>query len=101
MINKTKEDLLNELSSITQIEIDSDIKSKMATSIDNMINWFIILDKLDTEGIEPIFNPLELFQSTLINLREDKIAEGNMQDLILKNTQHKEDVFITVPKVIE
>ena len=80
MINKTKEDLLNELSSITQIEIDSDIKSKMATSIDNMINWFSILDKLDTEGIEPIFNPLELFQSTLINLREDKIAEGNMQD---------------------
>jgi aspartyl-tRNA(Asn)/glutamyl-tRNA(Gln) amidotransferase subunit C len=73
----------------------------MATSIDNMINWFSILDKLDTEGIEPIFNPLELFQSTLINLREDKIAEGNMQDLILKNTQHKEDVFITVPKVIE
>ncbi|MEC9064698.1 MAG: Asp-tRNA(Asn)/Glu-tRNA(Gln) amidotransferase subunit GatC, partial [Pseudomonadota bacterium] len=55
------------------------------------------LQEVDAEDIIPMAHPLEMSQ----RLRADEVSETDRREEYQKNTEHTENGFYKVPKVIE
>ena len=76
---------------LTKIEIE-----ELTPQLSEILQAFSKLDELDTENVNPSFQPIELKNV----LREDKEKQSLTQEEILSNTKHKKDGFFKCPKVI-
>lgn len=55
------------------------------------------INAVDTDGIEPLFNPLDAIQRT----RKDQVSEPNMREKFQSLSPSTSDGHYLVPKVIE
>ncbi len=92
---------IKKLTKMTNINIDPKVFDKFASSITNILGWCESLDTVDTSSVEPLFSVFDISKVGLQNYREDIVNQEDYQNKILKIAPDKEDVFITVPKVIE
>jgi len=69
---------------------------ELTPQLSEILQTFSKLDELDTENVNPSFQPIELKNV----LREDKEKKPLTQEEILSNTKHKKDGFFKCPKVI-
>lgn len=92
----TREDIkhLAELSNFSVTEEDAD---SLKMDIENIISYISQIDKLDTEGVEPTFQCIEM-QNVW---RPDEILpqDANREEL-LALTKEEKDNQIKVPKVL-
>jgi aspartyl-tRNA(Asn)/glutamyl-tRNA(Gln) amidotransferase subunit C len=65
--------------------------------LNGILDWVRQLDEVDTSAVEPMTRvvPIELRK------REDKVADGDIADDIVKNAPLVEDHYFVVPKVVE
>ena len=92
---------IDKLSKLTNIKIESEVLEKFKDSVNNILTWCESLNSVDTTNIQPMFSPMDIFNKSIENYREDVVLEGNIQKEVLSNCMDLEDVFICVPKVIE
>ena len=74
------------------IEIDN-----FTRQISDILEMIQQLEKVDTDGIEPMAHPLNMKQ----RLRMDEVTEENQRDLYQENAVEVEQGFYKVPKVID
>ena len=74
------------------IEIDN-----FTRQISDILEMIQQLEKVDTDGIEPMAHPLNMKQ----RLRMDEVTEENQRDLYQENAVEFEQGFYKVPKVID
>jgi len=55
------------------------------------------LSEVNVEGIEPMTSVTPM----VMKKREDRVTDGDIPDLILKNAPARQDHFFVVPKVVE
>ena len=77
---------------IEDIEIDN-----FTRQISDILEMIQQLEKVDTDGIEPMAHPLNMKQ----RLRMDEVTEENQRDLYQENAVEFEQGFYKVPKVID
>ena len=77
---------------IEDIEIDN-----FTRQISDILEMIQQLEKVDTDGIEPMAHPLNMKQ----RLRMDEVTEENQRDLYQENAVEVEQGFYKVPKVID
>ncbi len=92
---------IDKLSKLTNIKIETEVLEKFKDSVSNILNWCESLESVDTKNIDPMFSPMDMFNKSIENYREDVVYDGNIQKEVLSNCMDIEDVFICVPKVIE
>lgn len=69
---------------------------RMASELDAVVGYMDILNKVDTEGVEPLYSPLEAISPP----REDIAEKRRSADEILANAPKREQNFFAVPPVI-
>lgn len=84
---------------LAQLTIPEEDKEKLASELSNIIGFVEQLGEVDTSGVEPIANVLEL--ETDAPLREDVITDGDAPDRVLTNAPDRVQDFFAVPKVVE
>lgn len=84
---------------LAQLTIPDEDKEKLASELSNIIGFVEQLGEVDTSGVEPIANVLEL--ETNAPLREDVITDGDAPDRVLTNAPDRVQDFFAVPKVVE
>lgn len=84
---------------LAQLTIPEEDKEKLASELSNIIGFVEQLGEVDTSGVEPIANVLEL--ETDAPLREDTITDGDAPDRVLSNAPDRVQDFFAVPKVVE
>lgn len=84
---------------LAQLTIPDEDKEKLASELSNIIGFVEQLGEVDTSGVEPIANVLEL--ETDAPLREDVITDGDAPDRVLTNAPDRVQDFFAVPKVVE
>ena len=84
---------------LAQLTIPDEDKEKLASELSNIIGFVEQLGEVDTSGVEPIANVLEL--ETDAPLREDAITDGDAPDRVLSNAPDRVQDFFAVPKVVE
>ena len=89
---------LQKFADLVKIEVSDEKLEQM--NIDGVIDWLDKLQKIDTQGVEPMLSPAE----HKLPLREDVVTEPNMRDKILANDPDKTGVsrgYFAVPKVMD
>lgn len=89
---------LKKFADLIKIDIPDEKLEKM--NIDSVIDWLDKLQKIDTNGIEPMLNPSE----HKLPLSPDVVTDGNIRDAILANDPDVAGVsrgYFAVPKVMD
>ena len=94
---KISEETLNNISTLSKIKIDNDMKPKLIEDLEAILSMVDEMNKIDASEIEPMSHPIDDAQ----NLRED-ISDKNIdRDAFQKYAPKTDDGFYLTPKVIE
>ena len=90
-------DLVEYLEKLGRIKLTPEEEVRTQKELGSILAYIDKLGELDTEGVEPLSHA---FGRTNV-VREDIVANGDMQDLILSNAKETKEGAILVPKTVE
>ncbi|MEP0071358.1 MAG: Asp-tRNA(Asn)/Glu-tRNA(Gln) amidotransferase subunit GatC [Marinomonas sp.] len=93
-INKQDVQKIAHLARLALTEEDADQYQNSLSSVLSLVEQ---MQSIDTDGVEPLSNPLEMTQ----RLRDDVVTEDNQRDAFLANAPQSEAGLFLVPKVID
>ena len=82
---------------LARIKVEPEALPALAQEFNTILDFIEQLAEVDIEGVEPMTSVTP--QS--IKRRADVVADGDMQDAILKNAPDAREGFFAVPKVVE
>jgi aspartyl-tRNA(Asn)/glutamyl-tRNA(Gln) amidotransferase subunit C len=91
------DELVDKLADLAKLDFNGEEKEKIKTDLAQITAFFEELNKVDTEGLEPL-----IFMSDAVNvLREDEVKQEITHEEALKNAPAKDSDYFRVPKFIE
>ena len=84
---------------LSRLRIDEDKVEDTKNEFNKILKWVGELSEVNTEGVQPLVS----VNQTMLEMRADKVTEGNQVQEILANAPMEEFMggYITVPKVLE
>jgi len=82
---------------LARIAVADDEVERLKGELNAILAFIEQLSEVDVEGVEPMTSVTPM----VMKKREDKVTDGEMPDLIVKNAPAREDHFFVVPKVVE
>lgn len=90
----TKEDV-EHIGWLARIEINEQETVEYMEKLNSVLEYFGQLDELPTENVAPTYHVAEVYNV----FREDVVEECLPQEVVLANTEHKQDGAFRVPKI--
>ena len=94
---KVTEDVVRGIAELTQIQLRDHDVERLAAGMENILDLAQQMQSIDTEGLEPVANPLDATQ----RLRPDVVTETNRREALQKIAPLTEDGLYLVPRVVE
>ncbi|MCE8422647.1 MAG: Asp-tRNA(Asn)/Glu-tRNA(Gln) amidotransferase subunit GatC [Candidatus Methanoperedens sp.] len=92
----TKKDL-EHIGWLARLELSDDDKEKYTPKLNSVLDYFNELDEVDTEGVEPTYHVLQLYNV----FRDDEPGIGSItQEEALSNAPKKQDEFFKAPRMM-
>lgn len=91
-----KTDILN-IAKLARLQVTDHQVDDYANSICSILDLVDAMQKVNTDGIEPLANPLDVQQ----HLRADVVTANNQRDAFMAIAPKSEAGLFLVPKVIE
>ena len=91
------EKVVKNIAELAQLEVNQQEMNRLKIGMQTILDLAKQMESVDTNGIEPIYNPLDATQK----LREDEVTEKNQRDLYHSIAPATEDGLYLVPRVIE
>ncbi len=82
---------------LARIAVAEDEVEHLRGELNAILAFVEQLSEVDVDGVEPMTSVTPM----AMKKREDKVADGEIADLIVKNAPAKEGHFFLVPKVVE
>lgn len=92
-----KPDQVKTIAYLARIEVTDEHARKLTQDLSQILSFVDQMQSVNTENVEPLSNPLEIFQP----LRPDQVTETNQRDLLQSVAPATEDGLFLVPRVIE
>ena len=92
-----KEEMLRKLGLKTMFNVSDEEMPDLVDEYDIFMNHVAVLEKIDTDGVEPLAYPYEV-ETTF--LREDEPNDVISREEVLKNAKSVQENQIKVPKVV-
>ena len=86
---------------LSSLEISREDHDLFVTRIGRVFEWVETLQEINTEGVEPLANPMENFPDLQQGMYPDCPETTNLQKEILSNAPSAEHTMFKVNKVIE
>jgi len=90
-------DEVAKIAQLARLNIEPAQMDQYAENLSSILDLVDQLQAADTDGIEPLANPLDATQ----RLRPDQVTEANQREHFQKNAPSAEQGLFLVPKVIE
>ena len=88
---------VEKIADLARLNLTSEEKNKFTKQFNLILEYFKKLNELDTSGIEPLSQPLNITNV----FREDLVRESLPVEKALENAPDKAGNYFKVPKVIE
>ena len=85
------------VANLARIDVTDERAAALVGELNQIIGWVEQLEKVDTEGVEPMTSVVEMQAAW----REDAVTDGGYPDRVLANGPQTELGFFVVPKVVE
>lgn len=82
---------------LARLQVTEDAMATTVTSLSSILDLADQLQQIDTDGVEPLSNPLD----ATARLRPDEVTERNQRDAYQAIAPSAADGLYLVPKVIE
>lgn len=92
-----KQDEIEKIAELARVRIAPEEAAEVTARIANILTLVDQLQAVDTDGVEPMANPLDAVQ----RLRADTVTEINQRDAFQAIAPAVENGLYLVPKVIE
>lgn len=90
-------DTVKKIARLSRLHLSPEEEKHYASEINSILNWVEQLQKVNTDGVEPMAS----VGGTNLRFREDKVTDGGKQEAVLANAPAAEYGCFVVPKVIE
>jgi len=90
------EKLIKHIASMARLELNDEEINSFVFELKEVINAFGKISEVDTEGIKPSFQAVEVRNA----LRQDEVKESLSNEDALKNAHHKKDGYFVGPKAV-
>ena len=94
-MNVDKE-LIKKVAELARLELSDKEIEIFLPELKEILNAFSKVDEVDTKGVKPSFQPVELKNF----MREDEVEPSLSQEGALANTEHKKDGYFKGPKAV-
>ena len=88
---------VNKIARLSRLNIPDASKQNLTNDLNNILSFVAQLDEVNTSDVKPLAS----VTGHKLPLRSDKVTDGNIEDLVLKNAPESSSGFFVVPKVIE
>lgn len=88
---------VRKVSSLAKIRMNDEELERMAPQLSKIIGFVEQLNEVDTDNVEPLASVVDI----TLELREDKITDGDCVDRVLANAPESTQGYFVVPKVVE
>ena len=88
---------VNKIARLSRLNIPEASKENLTNDLNNILGFVAQLDEVNTSDVKPLAS----VTGHKLPLRSDKVTDGNIEDLVLKNAPESSSGFFVVPKVIE
>jgi len=88
---------VNKIARLSRLNIPDASKENLTNDLNNILGFVAQLDEVNTSDVKPLAS----VTGHKLPLRSDKVTDGNIEDLVLKNAPESSSGFFVVPKVIE
>jgi aspartyl-tRNA(Asn)/glutamyl-tRNA(Gln) amidotransferase subunit C len=89
-------DTVKRVAQVARLQLSESELQKFSKDLEAMLDAFKDLERLDTKGVKPSFQPIE----TKNVLRKDRVEPSLTQEQALSNTKNKEKGFFKGPKAV-
>ncbi|MBD3313931.1 Asp-tRNA(Asn)/Glu-tRNA(Gln) amidotransferase subunit GatC [Candidatus Woesearchaeota archaeon] len=93
---KVDKELILKVAQNARLELSEAEIEEFLPQLNEVLEFFSHIDLVDTKGIEPSMQPVELRNV----LREDVVKPSLSQEDALKNTEHKKDSYFKGPRAV-
>ena len=93
---KVNKELIEHVAGLAKLKLTEHEIEKFVPQLDEVFEFISKLKDVDTEGVEPSFQPVEIRNV----MREDKEKECLSQDDALSLTDHKKDGYFKGPRAV-
>ena len=88
---------VQKIAHLARLSLSEDESKQYQESITSVLTLVEQMQSVNTDGVEPLCNPLEMTQ----RLREDTVTESNQRDSYLAIAPQSEKGLYLVPQVID
>ena len=90
------DELIDRLAELSKLKFEGKEKEAIKADLEKMFDFVALLDKVDTEGVEPLVH-----MSESVNvLREDVVEQTVTKEEGLKNGPDKDSDYFKVPRFV-
>ena len=91
------EEVVKNIAELVQLKVDDTEIQQLTEGMQNILALADQMQAIDTEGVEPVSNPLDASQK----LRPDAVTEKNQRELFQSLAPASESGLYLVPRVVE
>lgn len=88
---------IEKIARLARLRLEDEQIEPLTERLNNILAMVDALQAVDTQGVEPMANPLDAVQ----RLRPDSVTETDLRDRFLAIAPHSEQGLYLVPRVIE
>ncbi|MDD7313930.1 MAG: Asp-tRNA(Asn)/Glu-tRNA(Gln) amidotransferase subunit GatC [bacterium] len=82
---------------LSRLRVEDDKLEATENEFNKILKWVDQLKEVNTDEVDPLVSVNEAH----LEMREDKVTEGNQAEAVLANAPMKEYGYFAVPKVVE
>ena len=94
---KVTEETIQYVAALAKLNVSDEEKMSVAKDLDNILDYIASMNELDTDGVEPMYHVLPVYNV----FREDLVENQDDRDNLLKNAPKQKDGCFAVPKTVE
>ena len=92
---------IGRIAHLARLELSADESKRMLTRLNGFFGTVEAMCAVDTQGVEPLTQPIAAVQDVQLRLRDDVASEPNRRDLNQQSAPAVENGLFLVPRVIE
>jgi aspartyl-tRNA(Asn)/glutamyl-tRNA(Gln) amidotransferase subunit C len=92
---------IDHIAHLAQLDLDSGAREALRKQLSAFFGLVQTMRAVDTEGIEPLAQPLAAIEDVPLRLRDDVATEPNQRDANQRSAPAVEQGLFLVPRVIE
>ena len=91
------DETVRRIARLARIKIEDEDVPGLRGELSGILDWVEQLNEVNTDGVEPMTR----VAAHQLKKRKDKVRDGEIAEVIVKNAPFSEDNYFVVPKVVE